>query len=57
MIHPTAEVSADAIIGENTRIWHNAQVRERVRIGKNCIIGKGVYVDFDVTLGDNVKVQ
>ena len=56
-IHPSAEVSAEAIIGEGTSIWHQAQVRERARIGRNCILGKGVYVDFDVTLGDNCKLQ
>jgi len=57
MIHPTAEVSPKAQIGEGTRIWHHAQVREGARIGRNCIIGKNVYIDFDVTIGDNVKIQ
>jgi len=57
MIHPTAEVSPKANIGEGTRIWHHAQVREAVTIGKNCIVGKGVYIDFDVWVGDNVKIQ
>jgi UDP-2-acetamido-3-amino-2,3-dideoxy-glucuronate N-acetyltransferase len=56
-IHPTADVSPNASIGEGTSIWHQAQVREKVRLGKNCIIGKGVYIDFEVCLGDNVKVQ
>jgi len=56
-IHPTAEVSPQATIGEGTRIWHQAQVREGARIGQNCILGKGVYVDFDVVIGDNVKIE
>ncbi len=56
-IHPTAEVSERAKIGEGTSIWHQAQVREGARIGRNCILGKGVYVDAGVVLGDNVKVQ
>lgn len=56
-IHPTADVSVDADIGEGTRVWHQAQVRENTRIGRDCIIGKGVYVDFDVILGDNCKIQ
>jgi UDP-2-acetamido-3-amino-2,3-dideoxy-glucuronate N-acetyltransferase len=56
-VHPTAEVSLSAEIGPGTRIWHQAQVRERVRIGANCIVGKGVYIDFDVRVGDNVKIQ
>jgi acetyltransferase-like isoleucine patch superfamily enzyme len=56
-IHPQAEVSSDALIGDGTMIWRNAQVRERARIGQQCIIGQGVYVEYDVTLGDRVKVQ
>lgn len=57
MIHPTAEVSPEAQIGEGTRIWHQAQVREGARIGRECIIGKGVYIDRDVVIGDRVKIQ
>lgn len=56
-IHPSAEVSPQAVIGAGTSIWHQAQVRERANIGKNCIIGKGAYIDFDVTLGDHCKLQ
>ena len=56
-IHPTAEVSDKAKIGEGTGIWHQAQVREGVSIGENCIIGKGVYVDEGVSIGNNVKIQ
>ena len=56
-IHPTAEVSDKAEIGEGSSVWHHAQVREGVKIGKNSIIGKGVYVDAGVPIGDNVKIQ
>jgi len=56
-IHPTADVSAEAIIGPGTSIWNQAQVRERARIGSDCVIGKNVYVDFDVVVGDRVKIQ
>jgi acetyltransferase-like isoleucine patch superfamily enzyme len=57
MIHPTAEVSPRATLGANVRVWHQAQIREGVVLGDNCIIGKGVYIDFDVKIGANVKVQ
>jgi serine acetyltransferase len=57
MIHPTAEVSADARIGERTRVWHQAQVREGAVVGADCTLGKGVYVDKGVTIGDRVKLQ
>lgn len=56
-IHPTADVSSDAVIGPGTSIWNQAQVRERARIGAGCVIGKNAYVDFDVVIGDNVKIQ
>lgn len=56
-VHPTAEVSSEAVIGPNSSIWNQAQVRERARIGAECIIGKNAYVDVDVVVGDRVKVQ
>jgi acetyltransferase-like isoleucine patch superfamily enzyme len=57
MIHPTAEVSAHATIGQGTKVWHQAQVCHDAQIGQNCIIGKGVYIDFGVVIGCNVKIQ
>ena len=56
-VHPTAEVSSEAVIGPNSSIWNQAQVREGARIGSGCIIGKNAYVDVDVVVGDRVKVQ
>lgn len=56
-IHPTAEVSPDAVIGEGTNIWHHCQIRPHAHIGQNCNIGKGVYVDSEVQIGNNVKIQ
>ena len=56
-IHPTAELSTQATVGDGTQIWHQAQVREDAHIGRNCILGKGVYVDFGVRIGDNCKLQ
>ncbi|MBI4416315.1 MAG: N-acetyltransferase, partial [Euryarchaeota archaeon] len=52
-IHPTADVSPKAVIGDGTRIWHEAQVREGARVGKFCRLGKGVYIDANVTVGDH----
>lgn len=56
-IHPTADVSPNAVIGDGSSIWHHAQVREGVHIGQDCILGKGVYVDAGVQIGDHVKIQ
>lgn len=56
-IHPTAEVSPQAQIGEGCLIWHQVQIRERATLGPNCIVGKGAYIDFEVSIGRNVKIQ
>src|SRR4051812_28494245 len=56
-IHPTADVSHRATLGAGTKVWHQAQVREGAVLGRNCILGKGAYIDFGVQIGDNVKIQ
>ncbi|MEO8528255.1 MAG: acyltransferase [Pseudolysinimonas sp.] len=55
--HPTADVADSAVIGEGSKVWHYAQVREGARLGQNCIIGRGAYIGTGVELGDNCKVQ
>lgn len=55
--HSTAQVSDLATIGKDTKIWNDSQIREYVKIGGNCNIGKGVYIDINVIVGDNVKIQ
>lgn len=56
-IHLTAEVSADAQIGDGSKIWNQAQIREGAKLGNNCIISKNVYIDENVQIGDCVKIQ
>ena len=56
-IHPTADISPEAQIGKDTSIWHWAQVREGARIGERCNIGKDVYIDSAVVVGDDCKIQ
>jgi UDP-2-acetamido-3-amino-2,3-dideoxy-glucuronate N-acetyltransferase len=57
MIHETAIVEEGAQLGEGTRIWHFAHVRNGAKIGKNGNIGKVVYIDTNVVIGDNCKIQ
>jgi acetyltransferase-like isoleucine patch superfamily enzyme len=56
-IHPSADVSDDAKIGEGSAVWHLAQVREHAVLGENCIVGRGAYVGEGVVMGDNCKLQ
>ncbi|MFS0703565.1 acyltransferase [Cellulomonas sp. 179-A 9B4 NHS] len=56
-IADSADVAADALLGEGTSVWHLAQVREGARLGRDCIIGRGAYVGSGVVMGDSCKVQ
>jgi UDP-2-acetamido-3-amino-2,3-dideoxy-glucuronate N-acetyltransferase len=56
-IAASADVSDDAVIGEGSKVWHLAQVREGARLGENCIVGRGAYVGSGVVMGDNCKLQ
>src|SRR5216117_2699430 len=56
-VHPTAEVSPDAFLGEGCRVWRQAHIREHAVVGAGSIIGAGVYVGAEVRLGRNCKIQ
>lgn len=56
-IHSSALVDDQAVVGRDTAIWHQAQVREDAVIGAECVIGRGVYVGAGVRIGDRVKIQ
>ncbi len=56
-ILPSADIDDGARIGDDTTVWHLAQVRGGAYVGRNCIIGRGAYIGGGATLGDNCKVQ
>ena len=56
-VEPSADVSPLAKLGERTRVWHLAQVREDAHVGADCTIGRGAYIGPSVVMGDNCKVQ
>jgi len=56
-IHPSANVSNEAVIGAGSKVWINVQIREHAVIGKNCILSKDVYIDHSVRIGDRCKIQ
>ena len=55
--HPSAFIDEPCEIGAGTRIWHLCHIMPRATIGRQCILGTGVYVDSGVTIGDHVKIQ
>lgn len=56
-IAKTAIVHKTSTIGDQTKIWNFAHIRENTKIGKNVIVGMGVYIDAEVVIGDYVKIQ
>ncbi|MDR2454105.1 MAG: acetyltransferase [Bifidobacteriaceae bacterium] len=54
---PSADVDERAAIGDGSKIWHLAQVREGAVLGAGCVIGRGAYIGAGVRLGQACKVQ
>lgn len=57
VVAESADVSDEARVGEGTKIWHLAQVREGADVGSNCIVGRGAYIGPGVKVGNNSKIQ
>lgn len=55
--HPHALVSPEAKLDEGVRVWAFTQVREGVVIGAHSNVGSHCYIDFDVVIGANCKLQ
>lgn len=56
-IHPRAEIAKGAVLGQGVKVWMDCQIREGVLLGDNVIVGKGTYIDKDVHVGSNTKIQ
>jgi UDP-N-acetylglucosamine acyltransferase len=57
MIHPLAQVSADAKIGPNTRVGAFATIEAGVVVGESCEIHEHAILRRGCKLGDRVKVH
>lgn len=56
LIHPTAIISPEAIIGDNVQIGAFTIVGEHVKIGSNCKIHSHVLLDGYLTMGENNEI-
>lgn len=56
-VHDSATVETGVTLGDETKVWHGAQIRTRASLGERCVVGKGVFIDFDVSIGDDCKFQ
>lgn len=57
VIHETALVEPGARVGPRTLIWNYSQVRAGATLGADCVLGKNIFVDTQVTVGDGCKLQ
>ena len=55
-VHPMGLCDSDDV-GEGTRIWAFAHVLRGARVGRDCNIGDGAFVEDGVVLGDRVTVK
>lgn len=56
-VHPTVDLDDNVSLGDDSKVWHYAQIRSGAVLGDGCIIGRGAYIGTSVRLGKNCKVQ
>jgi len=56
-VHPSAEIEPGAQVGAGTKVWHLVQIRSTARVGADCVSGRNVYIDADVSVGSRTKIQ
>lgn len=54
-VHPTAEVDG-AEVGEDSKVWHQAQLLAGASLGRECTVGKGAFLSSTAVVGDLVKI-
>ncbi len=57
VIHPSAVVASDAILGEGAQIMAGAVIQPGSRIGRNTIVNTNASVDHDCLIGDHVHLS
>lgn len=51
IVHPSAVIEGDVVLGEGVQIWHFAHVRRDAVMGDRTRIGKSSFVDETVHIG------
>jgi acetyltransferase-like isoleucine patch superfamily enzyme len=50
-------VEEGATIGSGSKVWHLGHIRAKAVVGRDCTIGRNVFIDAGVSVGDRVKIQ
>lgn len=56
IVHPSAEIAENAIIGEGCQFMAGAVVNPQARLGRECIINTNASVDHECVLEDGVEL-
>lgn len=56
LIHPSAQLAADVILGEGTIILANAVIQAGAKIGRHCLVNANVVIDHEAEVGDFVTI-
>jgi sugar O-acyltransferase (sialic acid O-acetyltransferase NeuD family) len=56
VVHPSAYVARDAVVGEGSQILALAAVATEARVGRACIVNTSASVDHECVLADGVHV-
>lgn len=57
VVHASAMVASDVILGEGAQIMAGAVIQPGSRIGKNSIVNTNASVDHDCIIGDHVHIS
>jgi UDP-2-acetamido-3-amino-2,3-dideoxy-glucuronate N-acetyltransferase len=56
-VHAAAVIDAGVTIGEGSRVWAGAHLREGASLGAECRVGEGVFIDTGVVIGARCKIE
>lgn len=56
-IQASADVDLSARLGQETVVWHLAQIRDDAVLGSSCVVGRGAYIGSGVRVGNSCKIQ
>ena len=56
IIHPSAIISKDVLIGEGTVVMAGVIIQSCAKIGKHCILNTGTCIDHDCVIDDYVHI-
>ncbi len=57
LVHPSATVESEVVLGAGVKVWHNAHVRRGAILEAGVSLGKDVFIDASVRVGAHSRIQ